>query len=208
MRIHYGLAAGALALGLAAVSAAPARAATVTDLISFDIFGSYGVSGASWNGSAEAKGSFDITFDPTHLYLTQGISGVISNLNYSVTDSRFGSTASLTLNAITSFAFDGAGTLTLYSNASLGKALVGTPNLTIGINGWAYGLGSGVWYSQTGFGDTLTISGGADSVTITPLSDTAAPLPSTWTMLIAGFAGLGFFAYRGTKKNSAAIAAA
>ncbi|MGO9327852.1 MAG: hypothetical protein ACLQJ0_07015 [Steroidobacteraceae bacterium] len=36
----------------------------------------------------------------------------------------------------------------------------------------------------------------------------ATPLPSTWTMLIAGFAGLGFFAYRGTKKNSAAIAAA
>jgi hypothetical protein len=34
------------------------------------------------------------------------------------------------------------------------------------------------------------------------------PLPSTWTMLIAGFVGLGFFAYRGTKKNSAALAAA
>ncbi len=33
------------------------------------------------------------------------------------------------------------------------------------------------------------------------------PLPSTWTMLIAGFVGLGFFAYRGTK-NSAATAAA
>jgi HpiC1 cyclase len=37
---------------------------------------------------------------------------------------------------------------------------------------------------------------------------TATPLPSTWTMLIAGFVGLGFFAYRGTKKGSAAIAAA
>jgi hypothetical protein len=34
------------------------------------------------------------------------------------------------------------------------------------------------------------------------------PLPSTWTMLIAGFAGLAFFAYRGTKKNSATRAAA
>jgi hypothetical protein len=37
---------------------------------------------------------------------------------------------------------------------------------------------------------------------------TATPLPSTWTMLIAGFAGLGFFAYRGSKKNGAAVAAA
>jgi hypothetical protein len=35
----------------------------------------------------------------------------------------------------------------------------------------------------------------------------ATPLPSTWTMLIAGFVGLGFFASRGSKKNSAALAA-
>ncbi len=39
------------------------------------------------------------------------------------------------------------------------------------------------------------------------VSLTATPLPSTWTLLIAGFLGLGFFAYRGTKKNSAAISA-
>jgi hypothetical protein len=29
------------------------------------------------------------------------------------------------------------------------------------------------------------------------------PLPSTWMMLCAGFAGLGFFAYRGTRKRTA-----
>ena len=34
------------------------------------------------------------------------------------------------------------------------------------------------------------------------------PLPSTWTMLIAGFLGLGFFAYRASKKNGAALSAA
>jgi hypothetical protein len=34
----------------------------------------------------------------------------------------------------------------------------------------------------------------------------ATPLPSTWTMLIAGFVGLGFFVYRRTK-NDAAVAA-
>jgi hypothetical protein len=34
------------------------------------------------------------------------------------------------------------------------------------------------------------------------------PLPATWTMLIAGFIGLGFFAHRGSKKSAAAIAAA
>jgi hypothetical protein len=36
----------------------------------------------------------------------------------------------------------------------------------------------------------------------------ATPLPSTWTMLIAGFIALGFFAYRGTRIGSPAIAAA
>ena len=34
------------------------------------------------------------------------------------------------------------------------------------------------------------------------------PLPSTWAMLIAGLVGLGFFGHRGSKKNSAAMAAA
>ena len=33
------------------------------------------------------------------------------------------------------------------------------------------------------------------------------PLPSTWTMLIAAFVGLGFFAYRGTKNRSAIVTA-
>ena len=37
---------------------------------------------------------------------------------------------------------------------------------------------------------------------------TQTPLPSTWTMMLLGFVGLGFFVYRGTKKNSAAGAPA
>jgi HpiC1 cyclase len=47
------------------------------------------------------------------------------------------------------------------------------------------------------------LQGNFDNVSLT-----ATPLPSTWTMLIAGFVGLGFFAYRATKKGSAAVAAA
>jgi hypothetical protein len=37
---------------------------------------------------------------------------------------------------------------------------------------------------------------------------TATPLPSTWTMLIAGFVCLGFMASRGTKNNSVSFGAA
>ena len=36
----------------------------------------------------------------------------------------------------------------------------------------------------------------------------ATPLPSTWTMMLIGFFGLGFFAYRGMANRSDAIAAA
>ncbi len=32
------------------------------------------------------------------------------------------------------------------------------------------------------------------------------PLPSTWTLMLCGFAGLGLFAYRGAKNRSAAVA--
>jgi hypothetical protein len=40
------------------------------------------------------------------------------------------------------------------------------------------------------------------------VSVTATPLPSTWLLLLSGFGGLGFVAYRGTRKGSGAIAAA
>jgi hypothetical protein len=60
----------------------------------------------------------------------------------------------------------------------------------------------------------LTTSSPMANDTITPVFDNldfnlaTTPLPSTWSMLIVGYAGLGFFAYRGSKKGSAAIAAA
>jgi putative ATP-dependent endonuclease of OLD family len=46
---------------------------------------------------------------------------------------------------------------------------------------------------------------GLDNVSVDGAS--ATPLPSTWLMLLSGFLGLGYFAYRGTKKNAAALAA-
>jgi hypothetical protein len=48
----------------------------------------------------------------------------------------------------------------------------------------------------------------AQSTPFTVAEVAQTPLPSTWTMLIAGFVGLGFFAYRGSKNRSAAIAVA
>jgi len=192
-KLRYALAASALALGVA-VSAAPARASTVTDFVSFDISGSYGVGGAPYNGSAEATGSFFITFNPT-----VNSPGVISDLLYSVTDNRF-SPASLAFNppGVVNFEYN-YGVLTLSSLASFSKTFTGSNDLTIGIN-IGTPAAADVWYSQNLFGDTLTISGSA--------SVTATPLPSTWTMMLAGLGGLGFFAYRATKNRRSALAPA
>jgi hypothetical protein len=68
----------------------------------------------------------------------------------------------------------------------------------------------GDYYNYPGVGglamtfDALSTTGyGAGTFTAS-----ATPLPSIWTMLIAGFLGLGFLAYLGTKKGSTAFAAA
>ena len=83
--------AAAVVLG-AVVSIAPAKASTVTDFVAFSDTGTYATDGDpahGYQGTATASGSFNITFDPTQLYLTQSISGIISNLTYSVTDPFF-----------------------------------------------------------------------------------------------------------------------
>ena len=62
-----------------------------------------------------------------------------------------------------------------------------------------------VFYSQSYLGGTYTSNGSYNVASIE--SSLATPLPSTWTMLIAGFLGLAFFAYRGSKNDGGATAA-
>lgn len=59
--------------------------------------------------------------------------------------------------------------------------------------------------TAVGSGSVNDFAIGTVTLQTTPLP---TPLPSTWTMLIAGFVCLGFFAYRGSKKSAAALAAA
>lgn len=49
---------------------------------------------------------------------------------------------------------------------------------------------------------------GVNGVIFTPAPSSATPLPSTWTMLIAGLIGIGFMARRGSRRQSAALGAA
>lgn len=185
----------ALALS-ATVVIAPAKASTVSYLVSFTDVGTYGVGGAAWNGTAAVSASFTITFDPTLVYAPESIAGIITNLNYSVTDDRFGPGA-LSFNNITSFEY-AYGTLTLYSDAVLKKALDGTPNITLGVNGWTNPFpASSAWYSQALFEDTLTTSG---DVFI-------SPVPAALPLFASGLGALGFLGWR-KRRKSAAVAAA
>ena len=61
---------------------------------------------------------------------------------------------------------------------------------------------TGTWLGYIGVGD------GALVVSSTPLSVGTTSLPSTWTMMLVGFAGLGLVAYRRTKDHLIGVAAA
>jgi hypothetical protein len=92
----------------------------------------------------------------------------------------------------------------------------GTPVLAASATGTTNGvwtLVSGSYTPTSGTGDPLTIllfangEGGAfDEIGLTGLP---TPLPASWTMMLAGLAGFGFFAvYRRKKNDSTALAAA
>jgi hypothetical protein len=105
-----------------------------------------------------------------------------------------GNTSSLDFQSV----FDPRATFTICVGEAAGLGYCGLPPTTGGpyvVNG---SVGPSTTYDYTSEFPTITL---VSSVTTTPL-------PPTWTMLIAGFVGLGFFAYRGTKKDAAAVVAA
>ncbi len=112
---------------------------------------------------------------------------------------------------------DSYNTLAFYNASDLLGTITGSPNGT-----YETGILSGIALEIQTYGhDQMTFTDNGGLFTSVVLSSTTnafefadlsssyvelsrTPLPSTWTMLIAGFIGLGFFAYRGTTKASAA----
>lgn len=132
------------------------------------------------------------------------------NFDYSVnpgTQSLAGTTANITITDLgqgTSTSFDPG---LIGDNATSGNGYQNSENLQFGFLGVPLGF-------QANANDTyrfdFTLSGGSLS---TPLGVEAfvqigsgVPEPSTWAMMIAGFMGLGFVAYR--RKDKAALCAA
>jgi hypothetical protein len=71
--------------------------------------------------------------------------------------------------------------------------------------GWQH-YSAGFTFNGSNILSFSALSQGAAVLDNVSLSET--PLPSTWLMLLSGFVGLGYFAYRGTKKRTAVMAAA
>ena len=91
-----------------------------------------------------------------------------------------------------------------------GTGLAGTLDngggaLTFG--GWRFDNSANVYPTIT-FANSNCCGGDSEFRFAAATFTASTPLPSTWIMMLTGFVGLGFFAYRSSKKASAAIAAA
>jgi hypothetical protein len=91
----------------------------------------------------------------------------------------------------------------------LGNPLTGPATLVTGIGGPSFICGASGDYLCGGTALDYLTTGSFTSGAFDPVANDVTPLPSTWTMLIAGFAGLfGFVAFGGKKRNAAATVAA
>jgi hypothetical protein len=189
----------ALVGGIAIVETGAANAALVHDLVTFTASNFETDVGSSPAPVDPVTGSFTISFDPTLSYTdeTAGITLTPGSLNIAL-----GSTLSFSYNAPTSML---PATTLVVGGISDGAQQVqfnpSTDDFWLFINDFAVTPSfDQVGYSQTAVSsDNLfdSISGG---VTVTPITPGGVPEPSTWAMMLVGFAGIGFLGYRKTVK--------
>ena len=146
--------------------------------------------------------SFTGSLAPSNVSSLSLVSGTLSfDLGSSFTIQFF-----LTNGSITTWLLDSA-TPAFFSGWSVGTAGNTLPN---GFDKDSVGFGA-TESPQESSGAFDTCNSTADRSCVGPgwseVAGSTTPLPSTWLMLLSGFVGLGFFAYRGTKKNSVAFAA-
>jgi hypothetical protein len=189
----------ALVGGIAIVETGAANAALVHDLVTFTASNFETDVGSSPAPVDPVTGSFTISFDPTLSYTdeTAGITLTPGSLNIAL-----GSTLSFSYNAPTSML---PATTLVVGGISDGAQQVqfnpSTDDFWLFINDFAVTPSfDQVGYSQTAVSsDNLfdSISGG---VAVTPITPSGVPEPSTWAMMLVGFAGIGFLGYRKTVK--------
>jgi hypothetical protein len=183
----------ALSLGSANATCGVAAGACGADTLGPALILTLGPGGAITvsNGPSFAIGPYDGS-DDSYIQVNNASGGSVTSFNLSASTSIFGfdgdGIASSTYGAPTNIKdTTGYGGADVFFTNNLGTS--GTVNfLTALANG-------GVQYFSLE-GPPAGIKG------------SLTPLPSSWTMLLIGFAGLGFAAYRTTKKSSQAVAVA
>ena len=196
----------ASALGAAALFAGPpARAATETVAVSFT---AGGFASAYGQPAPEdpVTGSFRISFDPTQTY-TDSTSGITLNglnitldsalsFDYSPTGNGNGLADELVIGGLA----DGAGAITI--SPSTNDFYLHIYTFTTAPQFQQLGYSQTIYTSAYWYNNPLGVGGpaiGSGSVTVT-----SVPELSTWMMMIAGFAGLGFAGCRTLRKRAAA----
>jgi hypothetical protein len=189
----------ALVGGVAMVGTEAANAALVHDLVTFTASNFETDVGSSPAPVDPVTGSFTISFDPTLSYTdeTAGITLTPGSLNIAL-----GSTLSFSYNASTSML---PATTLVVGGISDGAQQVqfnpSTDDFWLFINDFVVTPSfDQVGYSQTAVSSDNLFDSISGSVTVTPFTPGGVPEPSTWAMMLVGFAGIGFLGYRKTVK--------
>jgi PEP-CTERM motif len=171
--------------------------ATITDDVTFTATNFTSFPAGETAPVDPVTGSFTITFDPTQTYTdeTAGITLTASNITV---DSSLGFDYSPTgINADELFVGGVEDTVKLVQFSPA------TNDFVLQITTFtASPVFNQLVYAQTAAGDFQFFTPGAGaggSVTVTPVTP-GVPEPSTWVMMLLGFAGLGFLGYRKTVK--------
>jgi hypothetical protein len=189
----------ALMAGGAVVGAGAAKAALVHDLVTFSASSFETDVGSDPAPVNPVTGSFTISFDPTLSYTdeTAGITLTPGSLNIAL-----GSTLSFSYNAPTSML--PATTLVvggISDGAQMVQYMPSTDDFWLFINTFATAPSfDQVGYSQTAVSSENLFDSISGSVVVTPITPGGVPEPSTWAMMLAGFAGLSLLGYRKTVK--------
>jgi hypothetical protein len=189
-----------------------AHAAPVTETYNFTLDNFTDINGGNPSPISSVAGSITLTFDPYVQVFDQ-----TSNLSVSLSP---GLASSSTIGFST---FPSSGGSPLY--ISVGGTAGGSNQIFTGTDDWViffkldpanpaaldfalcsdpgFSCGGSSSFYASGF--TLAGSGGAFFATVSTVTP-AVPEPSTWAMMILGFAGIGFMAYR--RKSRPALMAA
>jgi PEP-CTERM motif-containing protein len=147
----------------------------------FGYQGGYAVSNGFWNGTPPFAGTNSLSVSMSYAF-SSPVSAFLTDLIWDVSQ------------VVTMSVFDSSNVLLETLTLSNGTSNLVTPGY--------YGF-----QEATANIARVTLSNGAIANRNISISS-AVPEPSTWAMMILGFAGVGFVAYRRSRKNTMALAAA